>query len=129
MRSNEEAHIDIPMARVSRHANGLVEVRIPPDVRIDVAGVRAALQARRTLLPDGRGAILFTALGDLDWEAALLKTDLFGEDAGTITAIGVLVSNKVLAMAANMYFSLFPAAFPTRIHSDEAELRAWLATH
>lgn len=124
---SEQRHIDVPMARVALSTGHLVEVHIRDDVRIDIAGVRASLLARRQLVGDHKGAILFVATGDLDWEAALLKTDLFGEDAHSITALGVLVNNRVLAMAANMYFGLFPAAFPTRVDSDEAVLREWLA--
>lgn len=126
---DEIRHIDIPMARIVLMPASRVEVHIHPTQRIDVVGLRASMQARRELLGGGSGTLLFIALGDLDWEPAALQTDLFGEDAHTITAMGVLVSNKVLALAANMYFGLFPAEFPTRIASDEDELREWLATY
>lgn len=117
------------MARILLAANALVEVHIRSDVRIDVVGLKASLKAREELLSGRKGPLFYLASGDLDWEPAALQTDLFGEHAGTITAMGVLVSNKVLALAANMYFGLFPAAFPTKISSDEAEIRAWLAQH
>lgn len=95
------SHIDLAMARVVHTADDLVEVHIRPEVRIDVVGIRAALEARREMLGGRKGAIIFFAEGDLDWERAALQTDLFGADAHTITAMGVLVTNKVLAMAAN----------------------------
>ncbi len=126
---NDKAHIDIPMARVSRTSGNLVEVFIRADVRIDIVGINGAMQARRELLPDGSGPVFFHAVGDLDWEPAALKTDLFGADAANITALAVLVNNKVLAMVATMYFGLFPAQFPTKISSDENEIREWLAAH
>lgn len=125
---NERSHIDVPMARVVLTAGDLVEVHIHADVRIDIAGVRASLLARRQLLGGRKGSILFLATGDLDWEAELLRTDLFGEDSHSITALGVLVNNRVLALVANMYFGLFPAAFPTRVDSDEAALREWVVS-
>ena len=124
---SEQDHIDVPMARVVLVSGHVVEVHIRDDARIDIAGIRASMLARRELLGDRKGPILFLAIGDLDWEAAVLQTDLFGEDAHSITAMGVLVNNRVLAMVANTYFGLFPAAFPTRIDSDEAALREWLA--
>ncbi len=124
---NDIRHIDIPMARIALMPGGLVEVHIRVDQRIDVAGLQASMKARRELLGGGSGPLLFFAWGDLDWEPAALQTDLFGADSETITAMGVLVSNKVLALAANMYFGLFPARFPTRIASEEDEVRMWLA--
>lgn len=75
------------------------------------------------------GPVFFHALGDLDWEPAALKTDLFGADADNITALAVLVNNKVLAMVATMYFGLFPAQFPTKISNNEDEIRDWLAAY
>lgn len=125
----EIRHIDIPMARITLLRGGLVEVNIHPDQRIDVVGIQASMKARRELLGGGSGPLFFIAVGDLDWEMAALQTDLFGEDSASITAMAVQVSNKVLALAANMYFGLFPADFPTRISSDEAELRTWLSAN
>lgn len=124
---NEQRSIETPMAVVVLAADGLVEVHIRENTRIDVEGIRSSLAARRTLLDGGRGALFFIAPGDPDWEPALLQTDLFGEDASSITVMGVLVSNKVLALAANTYFGLFPAAFPIRIDNNEGAIRAWLA--
>ena len=115
------------MARISIAEVGLVEVWIRPDVRIDVRGLLESMQARRTLVGDGKGAIIFLATGDLDWEPAALQTDFFGQDKENITALAVAVDSKVLTLVANMYFGLFPARFPTKVFNSEAEARTWLA--
>ena len=119
------SHIDLAMARVVHTATDLVEVHIRPDTRIDIAGIRAALEARRHMLGGRKGGLIFFAEGDLDWERAALQTDLFGADAYSITSMGVLVTNKVLAMAANTYFGLFPPPFPTRVDNDLLALCEW----
>lgn len=120
---------DIPMARISLGSDGLVTVSIRPDVRIDVTGLLGAMHARRELIGEGRGALMFHALGDLDWEPAALQTDFFGQDEENITALAVVVDSRVLTLVANMYFGLFPARFPTKVFNEEPEARAWLASH
>ncbi|MEO8068678.1 MAG: hypothetical protein ABI599_13365 [Flavobacteriales bacterium] len=122
------AYVDIPMARVARMDNNFVEVRIRPEARIDVTGLLGAMQARRTLLNGGKGAILFIVMGDQDWEPAALQSDFFGSDQENITAVGVLVSSRVLTLVANMYFSLFPSRFPAKVFNKEEEVRSWLLT-
>lgn len=71
------------MARAVLARNTLAEVRIQPEVRIDVAGLLASMHARCDLIGGGKGAMLFHALGDLDWEPAALQTDFFGRTRRT----------------------------------------------
>lgn len=123
---NEERCIDLPMAQVVHLPNDLVEVRIRPDMRIDVPGLLASMQARRDLLQGRKGPVCFIALGDLDWEPAALQTDFFGQDAESLTAVAVLVNSKTLSLVANLYFGLFPGGFPAQVFNDEAAMRAWL---
>ncbi|MBK9176843.1 MAG: STAS/SEC14 domain-containing protein [Flavobacteriales bacterium] len=127
--ASPENHKDIPMARITLNGEGLVVVSIRPDVRIDVTGLSGAMHARRELIGDGRGALMFHALGDLDWEPAALQTDFFGQYQESITALAVVVDSRVLTLVANMYFGLFPARFPTKVFNDESEARAWLAAN
>lgn len=86
------------------------------------------MQARRDLLPTGRGAVCFIALGELDWEPAALQTDFFGEDMDSLVAVAVLVNSRTLTLIANMYFSLFPASCPTKVFNDDPAMRAWLTS-
>ena len=125
--THSRPHIDLAMARVVHSTGDLVEVRIGPLVRIDPAGTREALQACRTFLGARKGPILFVVEGDPAWDPALLQVDHFTEFGETIEAVGVVVTNKVLALAANTYFSLFPPDFPIRIDHDENAVRARLA--
>lgn len=124
--NTNESLIELDMAQVAVLDGHLVEVRIRQDVRIDVRGLLESMHARRQSLPAAKGAILFIAKGDLDWDPAALQTDFFGEDVDSITGVGVLLDSKVLTLVANMYFSLFPARFPTLVSSDEAAMRRWL---
>ncbi len=123
------SHIDLAMARVVHSTNDLVEVRIGAFVRIDPRGIRASLLARQDLIGPRRGPILYVVSGDPDWDPATLRMDHFEDFAGSIEAMGIVVTNKVLALAASTYFSLFPADFPVLIDSDEAVVRRWLAAH
>jgi hypothetical protein len=118
--------IELPMAQIALMGGNHVEVRIRPDVRIDVGGLLASMQARRELLDTSRGPLYFIALGELDWDPAALQTDFFGQDAESITALAVLVDSRSLTLVANMYFSLFPASFPTKVFNADAEARQWL---
>lgn len=115
------------MAQVALLADDLVEVRIRANVRIDVPGLLASMQARRELLQGRKGPVCFIALGELDWEPAALQTDFFGLDAESLTAVAVLVNSKTLTLVANLYFSLFPGGFPAKVFNDDVTMRAWLA--
>lgn len=119
--------IELPMAQIALMGGNLVEVRIRADARIDVVGLLASMQARRELLPGGMGAVYFIALGELDWDPAALQTDFFGQDAETITSLAVLVDSRTLTLVANMYFSLFPVRFRTKVFNSDAEARTWLS--
>jgi uncharacterized membrane protein YjdF len=118
--------IDTAMARVVRTADNMVEVHIRHMIRMDEAGMREVMEARRSLMAGDRGTILFVAEGDPDWDPTLLKTDHFGAQAESITAVAFVVSNKVLALVLNTHFSLFPPSFSTLVGSEPSATREWL---
>ncbi|MGV3636118.1 MAG: hypothetical protein ACO1NQ_00600 [Flavobacteriales bacterium] len=120
-------HIDLAMARVVQLAEGQVEVRIGAFVHIDSGGIRATLLACRALLGARKGSILFVVTGDPAWDSAALQVDHFVHHTQAIGAVGIVVSNKVLALTARSYFSLYPPAFPVLIDHDERTVRGWLA--
>lgn len=123
---SEHHYLDVDLARVVLTDHTLTEIHIHPHVRIDADGVCDALKARRLLLPDDAGPILIVAVGNPAWDTAALRVDMFGNDAHTISALGVLLEDRVLATAATMYFTLFPAKFPVKVDSNEPKLRQWL---
>ena len=122
----EKVFTDIPMAQIVLCDDGMFEVHIRPDVRIDGAGLLGSMEARRSLLAGRSGPILILAPGDLDREPSALQTDFFGPDESTITAFAEMVDSKVLGLVANMYFGLFPARFPAKVCNDETQAREWL---
>lgn len=117
------SHIDLAMARVVHYTNDLVEVRVGPSMRIDGPGIRAAMLARRSILEGRKGPLLFVLEGDPAWDPAILQVDHFAEFTDTIEVVGIAVSNRVLALAVNTYFSLFPPAFPYVLDSNADILR------
>lgn len=123
------AHIHTPLGRVVRTTGTLVEVFVDPQVTITAQAVREAMQARRALLAEDRGPVLFFAKGSPAWDMDLFHADLFADDRASITAMGVVLDNRVLATAIRMYFGLFPAPYPARFANDEAAIRAWIADH
>ena len=120
------AQIETPMARVVRTADALVEIHLRPEVRVDVAGLEEALDARKTLMDGTKGAILFVAHGDLNRDSKVMQHDLFAERGTDITAVAVLVSSRVLGLTVKAYCELHPTEFPTRVDGDEGAVRAWL---
>ena len=120
------AQIETPMARVVRTADTLVEIHLRPEVRVDVAGLEEALDARKTLMEGTKGAILFVAQGDLNRDARVMHHDLFAGKAADITGVAVLVSSRVLGLTVKAYCELHPTDFPTRVDGDEGAIRAWL---
>ena len=120
------AQIETPMARVVRTADALVEIHLRPEVRVDVAGLEEALDARKTLMEGTKGAILFVAQGDLNRDARVMHHDLFAGKAADITGVAVLVSSRVLGLTVKAYCELHPTDFPTCVDGDERSIRAWL---
>lgn len=121
------AQIETPMARVVRTADTLVEIHLRAEVRVDVAGLEEAMEARSTLMEGGKGAILFVAQGDLNRDTKLMQHDLFARRGADITAVAVLVSSRALGLTVKAYCELHPTDFPTRVDGDEEAIRAWLA--
>ena len=120
------AQIETPMARVVRTADTLVEIHLRPEVRVDVAGLEEALDARKTLMEGTKGAILFVAQGDLNRDARVMHHDLFAGKAADITGVAVLVSSRVLGLTVKAYCELHHTDFPTCVDGDERSIRAWL---
>jgi len=122
--------LDTALARVvlttPASTPSLVEAHFKLNERITVAALLEIMSARRTLIGDGAGALFFIVPGDPDWDVAALRTDYFGAEGNTLTAVAVMVESRVLNAVANMYFTLFPAQFPVKVFDNMDNARTWL---
>ncbi|MBL0126707.1 MAG: STAS/SEC14 domain-containing protein [Flavobacteriales bacterium] len=117
---------DTVLARVLCESPSVVEVHIKPDVRITVEAFGEVMQVRRSLMKGGKGAILFVAPGELEWETAVLRTDHFNDDRENLTAVAVMVDSRVLNTVVNTYFTLFPPEFPMKVFDSVEAAKEWL---
>lgn len=123
-----ESGMPEPLATIQLVEEGLIELRYRPDAKLTIAGMRDLLQTRILLCGTVPHKVLSFLPDGIDFDKALMDQNLYGDpiSVATTRAMAIVVTDPVNTHMLELFFAYYPAQFPMRLFSQEAEARAWL---
>lgn len=118
--------IDTRLATLAWSEDQILEIRIKPDMPLDVAGVSEMVEQRLKMTVGTKARVMTVLIPDMDFEIQVPTTDHHQPLATNTIAEAVVAPTNMLQKIAQMYFRYFPQSHPTGVFTDEVSARNWL---
>ncbi len=130
MGMHDRVVVETGQALVERTAEGLMEIRFKPDMVIDLQGFGEAIMAKRGI---GHGQvhdvmIVLPEEAELDIRAITMGPEAIVGACKFTRRLAFVAPGPANMEMAEIHFRYHPRDYTTRVFSNEAEARAWLAT-
>ena len=115
-------------ARFERAAPDLLEVRLKPGARIDVAFIAAIMRERLRSCGSSALCVLVLVPADAELDITVMGMDHYkvNESSAGLKAVAIVSGTLVLATMARLYAAYFPPMFRLEVFNREADARGWL---
>lgn len=109
----------------------LLEIRLKPGVRVDVACIAAIMRERMRLCGAGPIRVLVLVSADAGLDMSVMGMDHYkvNESAEGLIAVAIVSEVLVLETMARLYAAYFPPMFRLEVFNQEKDAREWLDEH
>jgi hypothetical protein len=115
-------------ARFERAAPDLLEIRLKPGTRIDVACIAGIMRERMRLCGTDPLCVLVMVPMDAELDIAVIGMDHYrvNESSEGLRAVALVSQALLMETMARLYAAYFPPMFRLEIFNHEGDARGWL---
>ena len=112
----------------TRAASDLLEIRLKPGIRIDVACVADIMRERVRLCGTDASCVLVLVPPDAELDIAVIGVDHYRANGSSegLRAVAIVSEALMMETMARLYAAYFPPMFRLEIFNQEADAREWM---